>query len=215
MDFGIISEGPTDQLVLENILFGFFEDKNLLVNPLQPKPGEAGNWDKVFKYCASKDFEDALTSDFRVDFLIIQVDTDFMRRQEVPAAYRFDTSSLSTSEVAAAMRNKLIEIIGADLYQQHADRIIFAIAVDSIECWFLPIYFPNKPKTAAKTTNCLATLNTVLPQVEGFSIHTKEEKYYRTISKKFWKKRDLKGFAEKNPSFALFMEELEKVKYTR
>ena len=57
MDFGIISEGPTDQLVLENILFGFFEDKNLPVTPLQPKPGESGNWDKVFKYCASKDLE--------------------------------------------------------------------------------------------------------------------------------------------------------------
>ena len=152
MDFGIISEGPTDQIVLESILFGFFEDKNLPVTPLQPKPGESGNWDKVFKYCASKDFEGALTSDYRVDFLIVQMDIDFMRRQEVPEVYRFDTSNLSPEEVATAMRAKLIETIGTELYQQHAHRIIFAIAVDSIECWFLPIYFHNKPKKAAKTT---------------------------------------------------------------
>jgi len=208
MDFGIISEGPTDQLVLENILFGFFEDKNLPVTPLQPKPGESGNWDKVFKYCASKDFEDALTSDFRVDFLIIQIDIDFMHRQEVPADYRFQTSNLSPEEVAKAMRDKLIDIIGAVLYQQYSHRIIFAIAVDCIECWFLPIYFQNKPKTAAKTTNCLDTLNSVLPQAEGFSIHAKEEKYYRIISRKFLKKRDLEGFAQKNPSFELFLDEL-------
>lgn len=212
MDFGVISEGPTDQLVLENILFGFFEDKNLLINPLQPKPGESGNWDKVFKYCASKDFEAALTSEFRVDFLIIQMDTDFMRRQDVPAAYRIELTNLLPAEVATAMRNKIIEIISPDLYQQYAQRIIFAIAVDSIECWFLPIYFPNRPRTAAKTTNCIATLNTVLPQAEGFSIHAKEEKYYRTISRNFLKKRDLERFAQRNSSLGLFLNELQKVK---
>ena len=212
MDFGVISEGPIDQLVLENILFGFFEDKNLLINPLQPKPGESGNWDKVFKYCASKDFEAALTSEFRVDFLIIQMDTDFMRRQDVPAAYRIELTNLLPAEVATAMRNKIIEIISPDLYQQYAQRIIFAIAVDSIECWFLPIYFPNRPRTAAKTTNCIATLNTVLPQAEGFSIHAKEEKYYRTISRNFLKKRDLERFAQRNSSLGLFLNELQKVK---
>ena len=100
MDFGIISEGPTDQLVLEHILFGFFEDKDLPITPLQPKAGESGNWDKVFNYRKSDDFKEALTSVYGVDSIIIQIDTDFMRRQEVPAAYRFDPANLSTEEVA-------------------------------------------------------------------------------------------------------------------
>jgi hypothetical protein len=39
------------------------------------------------------------------------------------------------------------------------------------------------------------------PKAEGFSIHAKEEKYYRLISKKFQKKKDLLGFSQKNPSF--------------
>lgn len=55
--FGIISEGPTDQIVIENILYGWTADNDLLVTPLQPKEGESGNWDKVFKYCKSVDFK--------------------------------------------------------------------------------------------------------------------------------------------------------------
>lgn len=208
MDFGIISEGPTDQIVLEGILYGYFEDKNLPVNMLQPKPGNTGNWDKVFKYCESNDFKEALTSAYSVDFLIVQIDSDFIRRQEVPEKYRFNPNNLTPKEVAMTMRELLISAIGTDFFQEYANRIIFAIAVDSIECWFLPVFFSNKPKIAAKTTNCLETLNTVLPQAEGFSIHAKDEKYYRIISKRFQKKRDLLSWADKNPSLSWFINEL-------
>lgn len=55
--FAIISEGATDQGVIKNILAGFTGDKNLQQNALQPKEGEPGNWDKVFKYCASDEFK--------------------------------------------------------------------------------------------------------------------------------------------------------------
>ena len=47
--FGIISEGITDQVVLENILYGWTGNKNLSITRLQPKNNESGNWDKVFK----------------------------------------------------------------------------------------------------------------------------------------------------------------------
>lgn len=208
MEFGIISEGVTDQIVLESILFGFFEDKNLPVNPLQPKPGVSGNWDKVFTYCESADFRQALTSEYSVDFVIIQIDTDFMRSQEVPERYRFNPTHLSVEEIADQMRLKLIDCIGESFYQQFHDRIFFAIAVDSIECWFLPIYFAGKPSIASKTTNCLDSLNVELSKSEGFYIKSKEEKYYRIISKRFQKRKDLLVFAEKNPSFAWFIKEL-------
>ena len=35
--FGIISEGPTDQKVIKNILAGFTKNKNISLNALQPK----------------------------------------------------------------------------------------------------------------------------------------------------------------------------------
>lgn len=208
MDFGIISEGPTDQIVLESILFGYFNDKNLLVKPLQPKPGESGNWDKVLKYCASGDFREALTSAYRVDYLVVHVESDFIRRQEVPEQIRFDLNNLSPEEIAARMRSILINAIGADFHSQYAHRIIFAIAVDSIECWFLPIYYAGKPAIAGKTTNCLESLNRALLKAEKFTIHAKEERYYRIISKHFQKRKDLFSYADKNPSLIWFINEL-------
>lgn len=107
------------------------------------------------------------------------------------------------------MREKLIEIIGTEFFQEYANRIIFAIAVDSIECWFLPVYYSNKPAIAAKTTNCLESLNRILPQAEGFTIHAKEERYYRVISRRFQRKRDLLSYADKNPSLGWFINELQ------
>ena len=50
MEIGLIGEGVTDQKTIEHILIGYFEDKDLFVKPLQPKPMESGNWDKVFKF---------------------------------------------------------------------------------------------------------------------------------------------------------------------
>lgn len=42
--FGLISEGITDQIVLENILGGFFDSSDIEVDALQPtRASSAGN----------------------------------------------------------------------------------------------------------------------------------------------------------------------------
>jgi len=64
--FAIISEGVTDQVVLEHILWGWTGDKNLAITRLQPQKNEAGGWDKVFKYCKSDDFQKT-SFDFLID----------------------------------------------------------------------------------------------------------------------------------------------------
>ena len=56
---------------------------------------------------------------------------------------------------------------------------------------------------------CMDTLNTVLPQQEGFYIDKKNEAYYRKISKNFHKKIKLLKLSNKNPSFKVFIEELD------
>ena len=35
-EFGLVTEGISDQIVLENLLFGFFNNKNIPIEPLQP-----------------------------------------------------------------------------------------------------------------------------------------------------------------------------------
>jgi hypothetical protein len=65
---GLISEGITDQMVIEHILDGLLDDEDLSVEPLQPTRDEtdenlaitAGNWVKVFEYCESTYFNKLL-----------------------------------------------------------------------------------------------------------------------------------------------------------
>lgn len=44
--FGLITEGLTDQIVIENILSGYFNTNDLIVNPLQPER-DKDNEDKL------------------------------------------------------------------------------------------------------------------------------------------------------------------------
>jgi len=83
--FGLISEGITDQIVIESILVGYYNSKNIILDMLQPLRDETdenlaasdGNWHKVFEYCKSKQFRDAFS--IREDYyVIIQLDTDFL-----------------------------------------------------------------------------------------------------------------------------------------
>ena len=63
-NFGLITEGLTDQIVIENILRGYFKNPDLDIRPLQlerDKDDENkftgyGSWSQVFAYCRSRDF---------------------------------------------------------------------------------------------------------------------------------------------------------------
>ena len=46
MDFGLVTEGVTDQEVLSNILFGYYNNPNILISELQPLRDET---DKIFR----------------------------------------------------------------------------------------------------------------------------------------------------------------------
>lgn len=207
LQVGIIGEGVTDQIVLESIITGFTQNKNILFTQLQPKPGEAGTWDKVFRYCGSDDFKGAFANPDL--FIVIQIDTDHWRGDSVPEKYRVaGLDQLTNEEIVLAMRNLLIRQIGAEFYEQYQTRILFAVSVDQIECWFLGIYQPDK-KRAGKTENCTKYLNELLAKANaGFYIGNKEEKYYRTLCKNFRKRADLLRFSEPNDSFRLFIDEM-------
>ncbi len=202
--FGIISEGNTDQIILRQILTTWTKNPYLRVNQLQPKPDESGGWSQVFKYCQSSEFKDALIQN---DLIIIQIDTDFMSGDSVGKEYKIDLKDLNVKETVKAFREKIVELIGADFYEEYSDRIIFAIAVNEIECWLLPVYFSDKK--AKKYVNCIDTLNQVLPQKEGFYIDAKDDIYYRKLAKNFRKKKDIEKYAKRQESFDLFLENLQ------
>ncbi|HFA52144.1 MAG TPA: phage tail protein [Bacteroidetes bacterium] len=205
--FGLITEGPTDQVVIKHILFGVFNDPDLPINQLQPKNNEPGNWVKVLDYCCSGDFKPALIDN---DYLIVQIDTDVLISEKLPEKYKVDLpSNLSVEEIIGRVAEMLISLIDDEnnFWEQYGKHIIFAISVHQLECWLLPIYFTNKKTKAAKITGCIDTLNEVLPQQEkGLYIHGKDLGYYKKMSKQFRKK--IHKIYHLNPSLKIFVEQV-------
>jgi hypothetical protein len=204
-NIAIISEGITDQIVLESILFAYLGEENITITRLQPKENESGNWDKVFKYCESMDLRQSLQFN---DYVLIQIDTDFMHTQDVAEKYKINLQEKEVYEIINLFAEKIIYLIGKDFYQEYQNRFLFAIAVNEIECWFLPIYYTNQKSKAQKIKNCLNTLNKILPEKEGFYIEEKKLEYYEKISKHFKKKKNIEKYAKNNESFGIFIEEM-------
>lgn len=205
--FGLVTEGESDYVVLKSILRGFFTP-DLLVTPKHPlrdetdKDRATGGWPNLRNYLKSEAFRGAFQS---VEYIVVQIDTDVCG--EYGVSDRDHTGELSVAALVERTSEKLIEWIGPEFYSLVQDRTIFAISVHEIECWLLPIYFTDSKRQ--KTTGCINTLNQVLPQREGFSIHAKEYRYYERMSKPFLKRKELDKHYPHNPSFAIFISKLD------
>lgn len=209
--FWFFTEGITDQEIISNILFGYFENPNLIINELQPLRDETdrnkssyfGGWGNLIEYCKSEIFKYAFQS---VDYVIIQIDTDVCEDYHI--SKRENGKELNPEQLIEKVINIFIEIIGNDFYKLIEQRIIFAVSVHSIECWLLPVYYTDSKKS--KTVNCLQTLNQAL-QKKGFTIdkNNKNFEYYREISEVFIKKKKLNQYYSQNPSFEIFIKNLD------
>ena len=216
LSFGFITEGITDQIVIEYILNGYFDSDDIDINELQPLRDETdknrlesyGGWTLVFEYCKSSKFREALTY---FDYIIIQIDTDVCEETHFGVSKRDNQGKeLKPVELIEKVKNKFRnEIIGDELFIKFEEKLIFAISVHSIECWLLPLYYADKRK--GKTTNCLRSLNEVLNKKENFTIDLKSKnpRYYEKIAKQFLKHKTLMKVYTHNPSLKLFIEEIE------
>ncbi|MCF8298022.1 MAG: hypothetical protein K9J13_10795 [Saprospiraceae bacterium] len=215
MSIGIISEGITDQVVITNLIYGYFNNTDINVEPLQPKDKEPFGWTKVFKYCGTNDFKEAF---IWYDYVIIQIDTD------THADWEYSNIPLVSSRDEKTIKNQIdrvveifVEIIGEDFYKENNDKIIFAISVETIECWILPFY-TNRKAHAGKIGNCLQTLNReyINPKF-GFTIDPKRKaydnsRYYEIVTAPMKNNRELKKNQSLNPSLKIFVNNLQKIK---
>ena len=128
---GIVSEGVTDQIVLEAILISFTENKSLDVRFLQPKENESGNWDKAFKYCESDEFKQSFG---QLDYIVIQINSDFMLKEQVSEKYKINIQGIDTEQIVILFKDKIIELIGNEWFEEYKSQIIFAISVHELEC---------------------------------------------------------------------------------
>ena len=219
-DFAIIAEGITDQKVLENILFGVFKTESgeePWINFEQP-PLDAtaqhgahapGGWNLVLKYFQQGNFKQALQLN---RYLVVQIDTDVAA--EYGVARMKDGPPLSDDELVSAVVAMFMEMIGAEILTNHGDRFIFAIPVDTIECWLLAMVFDESQHTKReKTSGCVAAVNEELRRRNEELLPGKDPpSRYSQLSKPLRKPKVLLGAARSSESLMRFVVQLERIR---
>lgn len=212
ISFGLVTEGITDQEILSNVLFGFFKETNIPINPFQPirdetdksRQGNFGGWLKVFEYCNSKYFRQAFQS---CDYIIIQLDSDVCEEYGIP---KFESGTeLKVIDLINKIKTHLINEIGQEFYNKVVDKVIFAISVHSIECWFLPLFYTDNKRS--KTTGCIGTLNRAL-ETKNYGVFidpdNKQFEIYQNLAKPLKKHKTLLKTYKHSPSFEVFYSDL-------
>ncbi|PWV45022.1 hypothetical protein [Chitinophaga sp. S165] len=219
--FGIIAEGPTDQIVIQNILVGFFNNNDLtasinFLQPLRDTTDEArrqGGWPKVIEYCQSTYLLEAFEQN---DYLIIQIDTDVCEHKNFDVRTTTEDGSAKSEEVLIndiilRFESLFLASFGPDKYNEFKERLIYAISLEEIECWLLPIYFTDKIKSA--TNNCIHKLNPKLKtSFNGLYIDANNKNNmvgnYWKFSKPYMKNKTLMDKAYDNISLGIFIDNL-------
>jgi hypothetical protein len=204
--FALITEGITDQAILESVLVGKYGD-DLDINPLQPardttdenRQGAFGGFEGVIEYCSLEQFEDALLFN---DFVVIQLDTDVCEHGSIGIPLSPNGESKPTDDLVLEVRNFLTSRIRSDIFSVHGNRIIFAIAVHSCECWLIPLHCgPGR----GRTNSCEAHLARELRKTGRFS---KDYRTYEELARGLRKKRTLLKVKQDSRSLEIFLDSL-------
>jgi hypothetical protein len=217
--FGVVGEGVTDQIVVEDILLGYFGDEEPIVNYVQPpldKTGETsepapGGWGLVLKFFETGEHRRALQFN---DYLVVQIDTDVSEQKGYDIPHREGGRELEVAELVTRVIQKFQGLIGDEFWKAHGHRLLFAVAVHSIECWLLPLLYDDN--RATKTTGCLEACNrerikrnkTPLSS-SGHKSETKNVKAYQEVAREYAKRKRLYAVHDRNPSLALFISQLD------
>ncbi len=214
--FAIISEGATDQRVIDNLIHGYLqadEDEpviNYVQPPFQPSDAPAG-WTLVMQALQSGRVGEALAFN---DYVVVHIDTDVCEEKGFDVSRRApDGRERTVDELIDAVVIRLQREIGP-VAAEHADQILFAIAVNSIECWLLPLLFENQKAKAAKTTGCLTPADDALKAARQPGLLKDKQKGknvdgYQQASAAYAKKKTLLKHRQKNPSLDRFVRHLE------
>ncbi len=225
-DFAVIGEGYTDQIVIKNIIIGYFQDYDeLLVNFEQPPldrtssspDEEPGGWTLVKRYFEERKFLQALQFN---KYLVIHIDTDIAADFGISLIQ--DGRQLTDDELLDQVEAKFQEYVGPEIWTSSSDRFLFAIGFNSIECWLLPLVFDKSKKiTLKKTTGCLEAIDherrkkkqTTLsrPHPKKPDSYQKNSDTYKELSRSFTKRNVVEKYASNNRAFTRFLQQLAKV----
>ena len=210
LTFALACEGVTDQIVIRNILYGFYKNEDLYekIQAFQPlfdesqqkqQDDEFGGWEILLDYLSTKRFRENVMNS---KYMIIQIDTDISEHPN----FNVIQHNLSAEELIQKVIERLIIQIDSkrEFYEKNREKIIFAISVHSLECWILPIYKSYKNE---KITGCLQAIE---PKTKDKNFAKSYRNYdnYNKLSKLLLKNRELLKIISKNSSFAIFINKL-------
>lgn len=227
MKIGIIAEGKSDVSVIRNILKGILgidlSDTTALVPDLEydetdiykhtMSDDEYSNWTIVKHNCEEKskisNFLDYIDDD---RFLIIHIDTDtrFEKGYEVSEPEHIVTEE-DCGLLHTNISNKMIEWLD----NKYLDKIKFAIAIQEIDSWILPIYKDSRKMSDLEIDakdKLFREINR--DRIKGFrkkvfSLEKDKLNQYALLSKPLSKKKILLKVRESSHSLTKFIQSLE------
>jgi len=218
--FALIAEGITDQVIIERIIFTV--TNNILddiedeadIQPLQPlrdatdqsrvADGNFGGWERVREFCQSPErLEQALEFN---DYLVIHIDTDMCEHANFGVPLLQAGEPLPAIDLLDRVAIKIKEWLGENFVATHGEKLIFAIAIHSTECWLLTYYGrteADKCRELACYTHLERNLNRIDRRIE------KNHKSFSEISTCFRKHKDLNTSRNLSVSLEAFISSLE------
>ena len=223
-DFGLAGEGVTDQIVLENVLFGLYgdvdefdEDEISYLQPLLDATDEdgLGSWTRLLTYLDNKRFRaDVLNH----QFVIIQVDTDVAAQKGFEVVLVDENNQpLPVEAIIENVRQRLIaqmDVAKQGFYNEHKGNIVFAISVHSLECWLFNLHNKN-PNHVGRISSCESHLRKVVAADKALPKLAKNKPVYDELSGLFYKKKgkQIAEVAKVDTSFRIFIESLQSLPY--
>lgn len=219
LKIAIIAEGVTDQAVIEAVVKGALGEDECACTPVQPpawRPsGQAGEnpppggWTLVFQSLEGGDHRRALQFN---DLVIVHIDTDVCEERGFDVARNEGGRTLEPDELWERAAARLRRALGEDFVRAHGDRVLFAIGVDSVECWFMPLLYPDQKVHRAHTVGCLPKANYALRAADREPLTRGEDKQHRAyqkLAREFERAKRLREVEGHNPSLKRFVEQLE------
>ena len=211
--FALITEGITDQVVLEYILDGLSsgDATTTALRPLRDATdasrvadNEFSGWEKVFDFLKSEDIIDAIDTN---DFVIIQIDTDMGDHPHFGLSLREKTIITIVEECIGKLKSSL----HPEFPPSELERLLFAIPVLSTECWILSLHhFINNNKgyhhNNDTITNCEDDLTQFLERQN--SSFEKKCEVFRVLCKDFRKQKNIQAVAQRTPCLQHFVNQV-------
>ena len=206
---GLITEGISDYWVLKHIIERVLRDKEPNVISLQPKvtthgkQDDFGGWGKVFEYIEKKEYIIDLAQTEEFDYIVIQIDTD--------VSEEYDVAKIEDKEqFYLNVVNRISNSVHEDFDKS---KLIFAICIDSTECWLIP-FVSAKPTECEKTEHCVNVVNKNIKKQFGTidaASKGKSKRQYDEILKLKKKAKDIEEISSYNYGFSKFIESLKAV----